>query len=69
MTLNEFFTAVDTTAKIKPEELGARLKSLTSAFAPAVAFAYTAGYETGTLVHGLNDRLAKVAVLLGRIPA
>ena len=42
------------------EQLGARLQGFALAVAPAVAFAYTAGFVTGKLLHGLNDYLTRI---------
>jgi hypothetical protein len=42
------------------QEIGARLQGFALAVAPAVAFAYTAGFVTGKLLHGINDYLTRI---------
>ena len=49
-----------TIAKTSAEEVGGRLQGFALAVAPAVAFAYTAGYVTGSFLHRLNDKLVEL---------
>ena len=42
------------------EEVGARLRATALAVAPAIAFAYTAGFVTGQFLHSLNNRLVEL---------
>jgi hypothetical protein len=42
------------------QEIGARLRATALAVAPAIAFAYTAGYVTGSFLHRLNDKLVEL---------
>ena len=63
------FNDLNNSLKTPSAEIGASLRAFALRLAPAVAATYTAGYETGAFVHRLNDRCAKIALLLGRIPA
>ncbi|WGL30714.1 hypothetical protein SCRES3_gp57 [Synechococcus phage S-CRES3] len=42
------------------QEIGARLQGFALAVAPAVAFAYTAGFVTGSVLHSLNNKLVEL---------
>jgi hypothetical protein len=51
-------------------EIGTRLEAVARAIAPALVFAYVAGYTLGQWLHATNDRLAAAYVrLLGLAPA
>jgi len=50
--------------------IGTRLEAVARAIAPALVFAYVAGYTLGQWLHTTNDRLAAAYVrLLGLTPA
>lgn len=68
MTFKEFLSAANRTAKLTSEQIGEFLRAKALRLAPVVAATFTAGHELGAFVHRLNDRCARLFVLLGGTP-